>query len=228
MHSTVVYTFLASVFWPSALALPAFKARDLNIIEDVVLFDAPAYQNPSNPEETLASLQSFVFIRQLDLSPLADIVTDGLEQLGLDIGDQIESVLDKLKLFAAIGLGGKEVDITVDGCSTEAVLEETEGLGSDLGIVVNDALSLGTCQDATELVATTEASDIFDTRVFTSRIFPSKPDGFGVISGNQLLVYFIGCRTYHYGRYRRHDQSQQCLGQNSLGESNASHHRIIL
>lgn len=192
MHSPSIYTALSGLFVTSALAVPTFKARDLSPVEDVLFMDGLAYQNPNSPKETLASLQSFVFIRQVDLGPLGGIVSDGFEAIGLDIGDQIDSVLDQLSLFAAIGLGGKELNITLEGCSpTYVSLEETEGLGSDLGIVVNDALPLGNCGDVEEVTATTRAEGFFDPRTYTSRIFPSGPDGFGVISGEHHSILCV-------------------------------------
>jgi hypothetical protein len=194
MHIPSTFTLLSGFLVTSAFAVPTFKARDLSPLEDVLFMDGLAYQNPNSPEETLASLQSFVFVREIGLGPLKGIVSDAFEAIGLDIGDQIESVLNQLSLFAAIGLGGKELDITLEGCSPTSVsLEETEGLGSDLGIVVNDALPLGNCGEVDELIATTRAKGFFEPRTYTSRIFSSDPDGFGVISGKhfQTILSYI-------------------------------------
>ncbi|EEB88328.1 hypothetical protein MPER_13890, partial [Moniliophthora perniciosa FA553] len=82
----------------------------INFLNNVLVFDAPAFQDPANPGNTLVDMQSFVFLKQLDLGPLTSVVGDALEGLGLDVGDKIDGALERIKLFAAIGLSGKEVE----------------------------------------------------------------------------------------------------------------------
>ncbi|ESK84277.1 putative actin filament organization protein App1-like [Moniliophthora roreri MCA 2997] len=144
----------------------------INFLDDVLVFDAPAFQDPASPENTLVDMQSFVFLKQLDLDPLTSVIGDALEGLGLDVGDKIDGALERIKLFAAVGLSGKEVEVKVDGCSETATLPETS-----LGVVTS-SVSVGQCDDATEFKA--EAVDNDFTPDVT--IFPSPPDGFGVIS----------------------------------------------
>ncbi|KAK7040705.1 hypothetical protein VNI00_009611 [Paramarasmius palmivorus] len=153
----------------------------INFLNDVLLFDAPAFQDPANPENTLVDMQSFVFLKQLDLDPLTSVIENALEGFGLDVGGKIDSALERIKLFAAVGLSGKEVEVSVDGCSETATLPKTS-----LGVVTS-SVSVGQCDAATEFKA--EAVDNDFTPDVT--IFPSSPDGFGVISGEDILLLFF-------------------------------------
>lgn len=175
------FTLVATVLVTSTMAIPTHRpSKRVNVFQDVIVFDAPAFQNPANPAETLASMQSFVFLRQLDLGVLASGVESALEALGFDVGDAISGVMDRLRLFAAIGLPGQEVKVDVNGCSTQAALAETSGL-PDLGLFFGN-VALGQCGAGDVLSASVDVSS-FDTRTFTADIFPSPPDGFGIISG---------------------------------------------
>ncbi|KAF9260650.1 hypothetical protein L218DRAFT_1051074 [Marasmius fiardii PR-910] len=148
---------------------------DINGLDEVLLFDSPAFQDPQNPENTLINVQSYVFLKQFDLGPLSSVIGDGLEKLGLDVGDQIDRVLDRMKLFATVGLPGKEVKMTVEGCEKQVTLPET-GF-KDLGVVTG-SVSVGKCGNEAQFTATVDGDD-FTPDV---KIFPSTSDGFGVIS----------------------------------------------
>jgi hypothetical protein len=165
-----------------AAAIPTHRpSRRINPFQDVLLFDAPAFQDPANPGQTLVALQSFVSLRQIDLGVLTSGVEKALSALGLDVGDKISSVMDRIKLFGAIGLPGQDVEVNVSGCGTKAILSGTSGL-PDLGMALQN-VTLGECSsDAKQLDGVVEVSSI-DDREFTAKIFSSPPDGFGVISG---------------------------------------------
>lgn len=176
----------------SAHALPTpYRQRGIldsvNILDDVLVFDAAAFPDPANPGNTLVSLQSFVSLRQIDLGPLTSSISAGLEALGLDIGDKISTVEERIRLFGAIGLSGKTVDANIGGCSTPVTLNETSGL-PDLGMVLQTA-SLGKCGGGKELVAQVKSSG-FDSRTFNATVFNAPDSGFGVISGTSPLLAF--------------------------------------
>ncbi|KAG7095800.1 hypothetical protein E1B28_006500 [Marasmius oreades] len=147
----------------------------IDALDDVLLFDSPAFQDPTNPGKTLIDVQSYVFLKQFDLDPLTTVITDGLQNLGINVGDQIDRVIERTKLFATLGLPGKEVKMTVEGCEKEATLPKT-GF-KDLGVVTG-TVSVGECGGGNQFNATVEGDDF--TR--SVKIFPSPPDGLGVIS----------------------------------------------
>ncbi|KAK1229909.1 hypothetical protein PQX77_007008 [Marasmius sp. AFHP31] len=146
---------------------------DINSLENVLLFDSPAVQDASG--NTLVNVQSYVFLKQFDIDPLTSILSNGLEKLGIDVEDKIDSALDRLSLLASIGVPGKEVKVSVAGCDKEATLPKTS-LG-DLGLVTG-TVSVGKCAGGNTFNATVRGND-FTPEV---TIFPSSPDGFGVIS----------------------------------------------
>lgn len=170
---------------------PRHSPRGINVLEDVLLFDAPAFQDP-NTNETLVGLQSFVFLRQIDLTPFSSAVSSALSKVGIDVGDKIAQVLDRTKLLAAIGRSGQEVEVNVDGCSTVATLSKTSAL-PDLGMALQN-VSVGQCSSTAALTGQVKLS-VIDTRKLQATIFPSSPDGFGVISGVQMhtvsLTYLL-------------------------------------
>ncbi|KAG7093256.1 hypothetical protein E1B28_006939 [Marasmius oreades] len=147
----------------------------INDFDDVLLFDSPAFQDPENPGNTLINVQSYVFLKHFDLDPLTTVINDALAELGIDVGGQIDRVIDRMKLLATVGLPGREVKMTVEGCEKKATLPKT-GF-KDLGVVTG-IVSVGHCGYGKQFNATVEGND-FAPR---ATIFPSPPDGFGVIS----------------------------------------------
>jgi hypothetical protein len=173
-------------------ALPTrFSARDIDPTEDAILFDAAAFQDPVNPENTIAALQSFVFVRQIDF--VLDNIAPAFEALGLEVvGDKVQQVVDRAKLFAAIGKEGQDFEVSVDGCSETISLAETAG-SPDTGMVLQN-VNLGACDASrTQFEGKAEAILSASGREFTANIFKSAPDGFGVISGapitDRIMIY---------------------------------------
>lgn len=162
----------------STLAIPhPTDKRDIARTDDVILFDAPAFQSPTDPSVTIVSQQALVFVRQLDTAPLQNVLKTALNAFGL--GDELATAVDRLKLFAAVGLPGKEMKVTVQGCSDALTLPKTSGY-PDVGLVASN-VSVGRCGTAARLTTTLDAS--YQDSSFTSTVFPSGPTGFGVISG---------------------------------------------
>ncbi|KAG6907793.1 hypothetical protein DXG01_007332 [Tephrocybe rancida] len=158
----------------------------VDILDDVLLFDAPAFPDPTNPVNTLVALQTFVSLRQIDLGPLISGVEAAVKTLGLDVGDATSTVEERLKLFAAIGLPNKTVKVNVGGCSKQAQLLGTSGL-PDLGMALQN-VSIGTCGAARELSSEVVVSSL-DSRTFGATVFSSPDSGFGVISGMSQSIH---------------------------------------
>ncbi|KAJ8508513.1 hypothetical protein ONZ45_g9222 [Pleurotus djamor] len=194
MHSLTSLSLLfLSVSLP-ALALPTQpEARaifpSIGLLDDVLLFDAPAFVDPSNSNNLIASVQAFVSLRQVSIAPLLSGVQSLLkDKFQLDVGDKLTRVEERLRLFAAIGQSGKDVNIKVGGCSGAAggqgaTVGKTSKL-PDLGMVLGTA-RLGSCAQqggAFNGAVEVSGSIISSPRSFQNTIFPSAPDGFGVIS----------------------------------------------
>ncbi|KAH0585184.1 hypothetical protein H2248_008439 [Termitomyces sp. 'cryptogamus'] len=151
----------------------------VGLLDEVILFDAPAFSDPSNPSNTLVAQQAFVYFHQTDIKPIVSGVQAVLNSLGLDIGNSLTNIEERLKLFAVAGLPYKTVKVEVKGCSRQAQLSGTSGL-PDLGISLQN-VSMGSCIAAKELLARVKLS-FLDLRTFNGTIFPSPDSGYGVFS----------------------------------------------
>ncbi|KAJ7167478.1 hypothetical protein C8R46DRAFT_898266 [Mycena filopes] len=147
----------------------------LNLLDDVLVFDAPAFDDPANPGNTLIQLQAYVSSRQLDLTPLLKTISSELNKtLGLDISKTLDRAASRLALFATLPLSGKDVTVDVASCGNGASLPSTFG-----GMAIQN-VTLGKCDGTDALGAVSMGA--LDSRAVNFTIFPSGPDGFGVIS----------------------------------------------
>ncbi|KAJ7291047.1 hypothetical protein C8J57DRAFT_1704741 [Mycena rebaudengoi] len=181
MRSTLSFFTVGLAAVEVAFALPRAyqtpsRRSSVNVLDDVLVFDAPAFEDPANPGETLVQLQSYVSTRQISIGPLLDGISSLLKATtGLDISEDVDRATDRLALFATLGLNGKDVTVDIDGCGEPATLPSTE----DGGMAIQN-VTVGKCGGA-KAVGTVDLSFI-DTRKETFTIFPSGPTGFGVIS----------------------------------------------
>ena len=148
----------------------------------VVLFDSPAFQHAGAAGPWIAAVPAFVSLPQLNVGPVTVLLTRLLASFGVDVGNRTATFANRVQLFTAIGLAGKNVQVAVAGCNPGGfTLAGTAGL-PDLGQVSRE-VSLGTCIGGSVrpligkvLVGGKESSN--------GTIFPSPPGGFGVISGS--------------------------------------------
>jgi hypothetical protein len=151
----------------------------VNVLDDVLVFDAPAFDDPANPGNTLVQLQAYVSTRQLNLGILSGLGSLLNKTLGLDIGDDIDKVTSRLALLATLGLNGKAVTVDVNGCGDKATLQNTE----DGGMAIQN-LTLGACtENSLTALGNVELTGVADSRKVNFTVFPSSADGFGIISG---------------------------------------------
>ncbi|KAF9011978.1 hypothetical protein BDQ17DRAFT_1298352 [Cyathus striatus] len=155
------------------------RTSPVGLLDQAFIFDSPAFPDPANPGATIAQIQSFVALRQLDLDVVSVAISSLLNSLGIDVGNRLTTLQERAKLFAAVGLSNQEVKLSVDGCTKKVKLQDTSGL-PDLGMVTQN-VSLGTCEGAKESTAKAILT-LLDNRVFTGTIFISPDSGFGVIS----------------------------------------------
>lgn len=142
-----------------------------------------------------APLRTFVHLAQFDLSPLTQAFTNILEGLNVDIGDAANILEDRLALFAAIGLPGKKPDVNIanGGCSGDEIQLGTTDALPDLGMS-ETIIDIGGCASAladdVPAIATIDLP-FFDNRKFEATIFPSIPDGFGIISDVDDTIKYV-------------------------------------
>ncbi|KAJ7068554.1 hypothetical protein C8F01DRAFT_1050819 [Mycena amicta] len=156
---------------PRDYQAPGRRSAISSFFNDVLVFDAPAFDDPANPGNTLIQLQAYVSTPQINITPLLDAASSFLKKtVGLDISEDLDRAASRLALFATFGVNGKDVTVNVADCANAANLQST----ADGGMAIQN-VSLGACgTSATALgKAGTDAN-------FT--IFSSPPDGFGVIS----------------------------------------------
>ncbi|KAF8142301.1 hypothetical protein K438DRAFT_2114487 [Mycena galopus ATCC 62051] len=164
----------------SAHALPQPSRRSsVDILDDVLVFDAPAFDDPANPGNTLVQLQAYVATREVSIQPLISGISGLLNSsLGLDISPDLATATSRLALFGTIPLGGKTVTASVGGCGNSVTLPPTSG-----GMAIQN-VSLGACTSASSSATafgTVQLSSI-DSRNVNFTMFSSSADGFGVIS----------------------------------------------
>ena len=150
------------------------------ITDDVFLLDAPAFDNPASPGETLAAVQAFVFLRQvLPIAPIANLIRQVLGDAGVNVADAAVRIEERARFFVAVGLPGKVVSIKVEGCSRVGTTSPTalRDPGQTLSTV-----SLGTCTSQKVLSASVELTSA-DSRIIRASFFKSTNSGFGIISG---------------------------------------------
>lgn len=187
--TTLTSTLPLLFFGTKALAIPTLDAR-ISALQSAILFDGAAFQSPSDSSTTIAQLQAFVYLRQIDISSLVSAASSFFaDTFGLNVSDGATNLANRLELFTAIGESGQSVDLTVNGCG-DVVLGTTDGLGSTLGMVERN-VTLGSCDGSDTFIATASVAS-YDGRTFNTTIFNHAPTGFGVISGMPSLTFLYG------------------------------------
>ncbi|KAJ7574435.1 hypothetical protein C8J56DRAFT_979601 [Mycena floridula] len=165
-----VCSFLLSVVF----ATPVTNA--ISSTEDVLIFDAPAVVDVSG---MTVSFETFTFLNDIPLAPITSIIQQTLASIGitLEAGAQLDASVQRLKLFAATGVSGEQVQINVDRCNRKANLPASSA--TDLGLSAA-SVSVGNC--ALTLTNPTLTAKVVGDNFTDATIYPSLPVGFGVIS----------------------------------------------
>jgi hypothetical protein len=168
-----------------AVPAPAAHKRlllDINLTNDVWVFDAPAFQDPATGS-IMANFQALVLHRGIGLtSALLAPVQAAMRLLGVDDTDGIDTLKERLEPFGAVGISGKQINLSASGCATPITIGKTASL-PDLGLM-QVSVDIGKSCGAGSLAggAITVQADMGDSRTVEAKIFPSGPTGFGVIS----------------------------------------------
>ncbi|KAF8351920.1 hypothetical protein F5887DRAFT_1068303 [Amanita rubescens] len=149
--------------------------------DDVVLFDAPAFIDPANSGTTLAQFDAFVFARQVHVQPAVFVIRELLSAFGVSVDQSMPNLVNRSKLFAAMGLGDKTIQLNVQGCAAQASLSKTADF-PESGLFNRNA-SLGACDfQPNGVYSATVVLSASDNRTISSNIFFYPDSGFGVIS----------------------------------------------
>jgi hypothetical protein len=166
--------------------MPTLSTRASEITSDtsVLIFDAPAFRkSSSDPWE--ASIRSYVFNTQTNITGLVSDFDDALKLIGIDTSGKLTTLQERLTLFGSDGQSGEDVSVTVSGCDDAVTMEATSG-SPDNGMMERN-VTLGSCSSAVETSAGAFNGEVVvaadDTDKFTFNVFPSESSGWGVISG---------------------------------------------
>ena len=164
--------------------------------DDVVLFDAPAFIDPANSSATLAQFNAFVFVRQVQVQPAVFVIRELLSAFGISVDQSMPNLVNRSKLFAAMGLGDKTIQLNVQGCTAQASLSKTADF-PESGLFYQNA-SLGACDfQPNNVYNATVALSASDNRTISSNIFFYPDSGFGVISGTSVHRMAADKLTHH-------------------------------
>jgi len=156
----------------------AVPLRERTVFNDILVFDAPAFPNPSQPGSTMVQLQAFVSLRSIDISTITSALEKGINALGINVGDKLATLQNRVQLLAAIGVPAKDLTLDIEGCSQSLTLPPTSGL-PDLGMSLGN-ISAGQCSGS--LLAAKVKTSFLDSRDIEATVFNSPDSGFGVIS----------------------------------------------
>jgi len=166
---------LAALLGATALALPTTKGTvsEFSILDSILLLDAPAYYQGSDLK---ATFRAHTFSR-LSIKPPDSVLLLAFTALGIVVDEDLTLLVERTKFFFVDAQEGKTVDLkTPKGCLDVSVGK------TEAGGFVEQQVSLGKCGGDQPKIVEADLS-LLDTRDFKATVFPSKPDGFGIISG---------------------------------------------
>lgn len=170
---------------------------NITTFDDVVLFDAPGFVDPTNPSATLAQFDAFVFARHVYVQPATFIIRDLLSSFGVSVDQSLSNLVNRTKLFAAVGLGDKAIQLNVQGCPAQASLSKTADFPAS-GLF-NQNASLGVCDfQPNNVYNAAVALSESDNRTISSNIFFYPDSGLGVISGTSVHCMAAGKLTHQF------------------------------
>jgi hypothetical protein len=118
---TCLSLIAACITFTQVVARPTRRfLENVDLTNEVLVFDAPAFQDPQDPTSFKAAIPAFVSLRQFNFNPtIADGFSTILSSSGVQVGDQFENLANRVTLFGAVGLPGKQVSLKIDGCGDE-------------------------------------------------------------------------------------------------------------
>jgi hypothetical protein len=169
----------------AASALPSTThGSSLGSRENILLFDAPAYETSTCPIQHLSTIQAYTYTNG-SVDEVVATFSAFAAASGIDIDEQGYKILqERSRWFATTPVGGKTVEVQVDGCSRGFSVGKTVPArnGSDDAGMAEGQGSFGACERGH--IATGRAVlGKGDKRAFTNTVYKSGKKGWGVISG---------------------------------------------
>lgn len=153
----------------------------------ILVFDAPAFPNPSQPGSTMVQLQGFVSLRSIDIPAVTSSMEKSINALGINVGNKLATHQNHGKLLGAIGAPAEDLTLNIEGpshCHRDQVF---------LALAYHcETFLLDNVVVAKVKTSFTGSQDIEAT------IFNLSDSGFSVISGKYV---------YSSSTYRRDNQS---------------------
>jgi len=176
---------LSSLLPAIVTALPSTShGSNLGPNENVLLFDAPAYETSTCPVQYLSTVQAYTYTNS-SVDEVVAVFSAFAASSGIDIDEQGQEILQtRAKWFATTPVGGKTVEVEVDGCSRGFNVGKTAPRvnGTDDAGMAVDQESFGSC-DRSKTATGRAVLRRGDERSFTNTIYKSGKKGWGVISG---------------------------------------------
>ncbi|CEN60457.1 hypothetical protein ASPCAL02895 [Aspergillus calidoustus] len=178
----------------AASALPSTThGSSLGSRENILLFDAPAYETSTCPIQHLSTIQAYTYTNG-SVDEVVATFSAFAAASGIDIDEQGYKILqERSRWFATTPVGGKTVEVQVDGCSRGFSVGKTAPArnGSDDVGMAEGQGSFGACERGH--IATGRAVlGKWDKRAFTNTVYKSGKKGWGVISDIDDTIKITG------------------------------------
>jgi hypothetical protein len=165
---------------------PTTHGSNLAANENVLLFDAPAYETSTCPIQHLSTIQAYTYTNG-SVDEVVATFSAFAAASGIEVDEQGYEILqERSKWFATTPVGWKSVGVEVDGCSRGFEVGRTvpNRNGSDDAGMAEAQGSFGACERGHGRTATGRAVlRSGDDREFTNTVYKSGKTGWGVISG---------------------------------------------
>jgi hypothetical protein len=170
-----------------------FLGTNLARNESILLFDAPSYQTSTCPIQHSITVDAYAYTNS-SVDEVAAVFETFLTSSGVDIGEKGQDILrSRVRWFATSPLGGKTVQIRLDGCSRGVHIGETVPAirGTNTAGMAENERNAGSC-DHSRTATGRAVLRKGDHRSFTTTVYKSGTRGWGVISGMIWLGYCEG------------------------------------
>ncbi|KAL2851049.1 hypothetical protein BJY01DRAFT_245151 [Aspergillus pseudoustus] len=185
---------LSSLLLAVASTLPSTShGSNLGPNENVLLFDAPAYETSTCPVQYLSTVQAHIYTNG-SVDEVVAVFSAFAASSGIDIDEQGQKILQsRARWFATIPVGGKTVEVDVDGCSRGFNIGKTASRvnGPDDAGMAKDQGSFGSC-DLSKTATGRAVLHRGDKRSFMNTIYKSGKKGWGVISDIDDTIKITG------------------------------------
>ncbi|KAL3473837.1 hypothetical protein BJX99DRAFT_232832 [Aspergillus californicus] len=162
--------------------------------ENVLVFDAPAYETSTCPVQYLSTVQAYTYTKG-SVNDVVNTFKGFLNSSGVEVDNEaLETLRSRSKYFATTPIGGKVVEISVDGCASELFIGKTAvptNVTDDAGMA-EDSASLGSCGRGDALTGRAVLGVGSGNQSPVNTIYKSGKKGWGVISDIDDTIKITG------------------------------------